>query len=529
MASQLLGILLAVLLLVSADLTSRLVAPVQAPADSGDDRPFPALRDDDDDFDDDEDEDEADDDDDEYDDDDEDDDDDDDLRRPYSPRDDDWMTPGNPGGESLDGSGVTRGPYLQLATPGAITIRWRTGEPVRSLVRYGTSPERLEFRSEGRAATQEHEVRLTGLRPDTRYHYSVGSPESAPAGGSFRTSPPVGTERRTRIWIIGDSGLRGRGQQRVQDAYDAFSNAAPIDVWLLLGDNAYTTGTFAQYQAGFFAPYRERLRSTVVWPARGNHDEIRNGANNDYYDFFTLPRAGEAGGTPSGTEAWFSFDHANIHFVCLDAEQLESGAGDGMIAWLRRDLAATRQDWLIAYLHHPPYSRGSHDSDKEGVMIQARKRLVPVLEDAGADLVVAVHSHSYERSYLLDGHYGPSTTLRQSMVLDRGNGRPDGDGAYRKATYGRLAPHEGTVYAVIGSSAKLSSGRLDHRAHLRSLGHLGSLVVDVSGPRLDAAFVDENRRVGDRFTILKGQSPLSQRVRQRGEPAGARAFGGLEP
>lgn len=112
------------------------------------------------------------------------------------------------------------------------------------------------------------------------------------------------------------------------------------------------------------------------------------------------------------------------------------------------------------------------------------------------------------------------------MILDRGDGGPNGDGPYRKPTFGRPAPNEGAVYAVVGSSSKLSGGRLDHRAHVRSLNVLGSLVIDVSGNRLDAAFVDDQRRVADRFTIVKGKDPISLRGDRmtRPRPRAARAL-----
>ena len=36
---------------------------------------------------------------------------------------------------------------------------------------------------------------------------------------------------------------------------------------------------------------------------------------------------------------------------------------------------------------------------------------VPLLEAHGVDLVLSGHSHAYERSVLLDGHYGDSSTF----------------------------------------------------------------------------------------------------------------------
>ena len=36
-----------------------------------------------------------------------------------------------------------------------------------------------------------------------------------------------------------------------------------------------------------------------------------------------------------------------------------------MASWLREDLMANTNEWLIAYWHSPPYTKGSHDSDND--------------------------------------------------------------------------------------------------------------------------------------------------------------------
>ena len=123
-----------------------------------------------------------------------------------------------------------------------------------------------------------------------------------------------------------------------------------------------------------------------------------------------------------------------------------------MMTWLQNDLAATNKKWIIAFWHHPPYTKGSHNSDTETELVQMRQNALPMLEAHGVDLVLTGHSHSYERSFLLDGHYGTSSTLTPAMKKDAGSGREDGTGAYEKATpIG--GQHEGVVYAVAGSSA----------------------------------------------------------------------------
>jgi hypothetical protein len=392
-----------------------------------------------------------------------------------------------------------------------MTVRWRTNLPTDSRVWLGPSPGALAVAATDAATTTEHEVRLTGLTPGARHFYAVGSTAGPLAGDdsahAFVTPPPAGEARATRIWVLGDSGLPGPGQDRVRDAYAAWTDTTRTDVWLMLGDNAYMTGTDAEYGAGLFTPYAGFLRGHCLWPTRGNHDFIHAGGGNDYYDLFTLPTAGEAGGLPSSTEAWYSFDHGDIHFVCLDSEGSSRAPGSAMLTWLAADLAATDRRWVIAFWHHPPYSKGSHDSDdvndSVGRMRDMRENVLPVLESHGVDLVLGGHSHSYERSYLLDGHYGTSGTLLPAMILDAGDGDPDGDGAYAKPTAG-TAPHEGEVVAVAGSSAQVGGGTLDHPAMVRSLNLLGSMVIDVDGDELRGTFLDDLGQVRDRFVLRKG-------------------------
>jgi hypothetical protein len=215
----------------------------------------------------------------------------------------------------------------------------------------------------------------------------------------------------------------------------------------------------------------------------------------------------------SGTEAYYSFDYGNIHYVCLDSQASDRSPDGAMLTWLKNDLAATKQDWIIVFFHHPPYTKGSHDSNTEKQLVEMRQNAGPIVEAGGVDLCLTGHSHSYERSFLLDGHYGTQDTLTAKMKIDAGDGRPDGSGPYRKATLG-TGIHEGAVYVVAGSSGKVSlandksraRGYLDHPAMFLSLARLGSFVIDVDGNKLDATFLSENGERLDYFTMIKGKS-----------------------
>ncbi|NIS31211.1 MAG: hypothetical protein GWN07_12840, partial [Actinobacteria bacterium] len=295
---------------------------------------------------------------------------------------------------------IDRGPYLQSGTADSMYVVWRTATSSSSVVCYGDSEDALTSRATAGDGTQ-HEVRITGLSPDTRYFYAISDDACPPPGGGdatqyFRTAPTIGADRPFRFWVVGDSGTGGSRQAAVRDAMLGHVGSALPDIYVHVGDMAYSDGTTQEFDDNFYAMYDGILRNTVCWPAMGNHEGHTSDSASQtgpYYEGYVLPVDGSAGGLPSGTEAYYSFDYANVHFVVLDSHQSGRDPGDPMLTWLEMDLAATDQDWIVAYWHHPPYSKGSHDSDGEGALVDMRENVNPILEAAGADLVLGGHSH----------------------------------------------------------------------------------------------------------------------------------------
>jgi hypothetical protein len=279
------------------------------------------------------------------------------------------------------------------------------------------------------------------------------------------------------------------------------------DLFLMLGDNAYGTGTDAEYQAAVFETYKELLRHTPVWPTLGNHEE-----SPDYFAMFTLPRDGEAGGLASGTENYYSFDYGNIHIVCLDSSLTDFSVGSPMLTWLRNDLSETSKDWIIAFWHHPPYTKGDYNSDVQPHMAAIRQNILPVLDAHGVDLVMAGHSHVYERSMLLNGHYGPSWTLQPQMILNDKSGRADLNEGYVKPA-GGMGEYQGCVFVVCGCSGQggLSEGMELHPAMKTNRGGFGSLVLQIDGLRLDGRFLRPSGDIDDFFTIDKSATSATNR------------------
>jgi hypothetical protein len=132
-----------------------------------------------------------------------------------------------------------------------------------------------------------------------------------------------------------------------------------------------------------------------------------------------------------------------------------------------------------------------------------RQGFNPVIEAYGADLNLTGHSHSYERSVLLDGHYGDSLSYNpMTHAKDSGNGDPAGDGAYQKNLL-EPAPNQGAVYSVVGSSSKNTGGLTQHPIMAYWDNYEGSLVIDIDGVRLDGYFIDKDGMEKDHFQITK--------------------------
>ena len=404
---------------------------------------------------------------------------------------------------------LLRGPWLQTPTTTNIIVKWRTDASVVGRVRYGDSPLNLSMSVTAGSAATDHRIDIRNLASNTRYYYGIGTPNGLLLSGPefhFTTLPLPGTRQKTRFWALGDCGTANVDQFNVRDAFYRAHGTNALDFILMLGDNAYNAGTDSEYQRAIFDTYPTLLRNKPLWSTIGNHETDQSTSPSStipYYQIFSLPRDGEAGGEASGTEDYYSFDHANIHFVCLDAMTSNRATNGNMANWLQSDLAGTTQDWIIAYWHHPPYTKGSHDSDDETQLIEMRRNFLPVLEAYGVDLVLCGHSHCYERSHLLNGHYGSSSFLSGAMILNAGGGRMDGAGAYVKPS-GAAAANRGAVYCVTGSAGKVSGGSLNHPAMFASLNRLGSLLVEVEGDRLDAWFIRETGATNDYFTIVKG-------------------------
>src|SRR5262245_51841064 len=197
---------------------------------------------------------------------------------------------------AAQGAVMTRGPYLQRASSSNIVVRWRTDIATSSRVQYGTNIANLNFKKDGTANVVNHEVVLSGLASGTRYYYTVGYTVGnlgtvlarTNTGQYFLTHPVPGATRPMRVWVIGDAGTGTASQAAVRNAFYTYNGTRDVNVWLQLGDNAYTSGTDAEYQKSVFNVYSNQLRRTVTWPTLGNHDTAQSTSFVNTYPYFSI-------------------------------------------------------------------------------------------------------------------------------------------------------------------------------------------------------------------------------------------------
>jgi acid phosphatase type 7 len=188
--------------------------------------------------------------------------------------------------------------------------------------------------------------------------------------------PPAAAAADPVIAAAGDIASSSSGDTATAKVLDTLNPS----LVLTLGDNAYESGTSAQFNS-YYEPTWGRHKSKTR-PSPGNHDYKTSGASG-YFGYF-----GSTAG-PSG-RGYYSFDVGSWHLVSLNSE-IARDAGSSQVGWLKSDLAATTQPCILAYWHKPRFSSGPHGSDAS---------LAPIwdaLAAVRADVVLAAHDHLYER------------------------------------------------------------------------------------------------------------------------------------
>lgn len=186
--------------------------------------------------------------------------------------------------------------------------------------------------------------------------------EAPQRGGTVPPGPWTEVGRgETRFVALGDAGEGNEAQFAVGRAIAKVCEERGCDFALYLGDNLYEVGVTdasdRQFQTKFEEPYAPV--DLVFHVALGNHDYGALG--NDWIRNQPQIEYSERSEKWSLPAPYYAFDHANVHFIALDTSQLFwDHEVDLQRAFVRADLAAVKDRWVVMFGHHPYVSNGRH-------------------------------------------------------------------------------------------------------------------------------------------------------------------------
>jgi acid phosphatase type 7 len=159
---------------------------------------------------------------------------------------------------------------------------------------------------------------------------------------------------------------------------------------LLMGDLQYETGSAADFQT-FYEPTFGEFKA-ITYPVPGNHEYFTEGAV-PYFDYFNGVGV-DSGRAGSRGRGFYSFNLGAWHVVALNTNCPQIGgcsARSAQATWLRADLAANKTKCTLAFMHSARFSSGEHGND------ELLRDLWRIMHEAGVDVVLSAHDHTYER------------------------------------------------------------------------------------------------------------------------------------
>jgi len=193
--------------------------------------------------------------------------------------------------------------------------------------------------------------------------------------------------------VIGDNGTGATPQYEVGKQMQAWHDKFPFVLVLMMGDNIYGSDRPQDFVKKFESPYKTLLDGGVKFYASlGNHDSPEQ----RLYKFYNMDG-----------KRYYSFKapKQDVRFFALESTYMDQD----QLAWLEKELEASREDWKIVFFHHPLYSSArTHGSETK-----LRASIEPLFIKYNVSLVLNGHDHVYERikpqngiPYIVEGSSG---------------------------------------------------------------------------------------------------------------------------
>jgi hypothetical protein len=228
----------------------------------------------------------------------------------------------------------------------------------------------------------------------------MGSAADAGGTGGSNTGGAGGGDGAGLVFLAGGDLSSSFGEQEATSKLlRDLMKSKPIGALLTLGDHAYEDVSASDLEQWYTPHFGTPEILAITHPAPGNHEYQTQDAK-DYFDYFNGSgnATGKAGDRDKG---YYSFDLGGWHFIALntndDCSQVACDEGSPQLTWLRSDLAANKARCTVAYMHHPRWNQGNVHGNSTVLA-----GVWDALYDAGADIVIAAHEHSYQQFAPMD-------------------------------------------------------------------------------------------------------------------------------
>lgn len=340
---------------------------------------------------------------------------------------------------SQDDIQITHAPYLQNLGENEVTIIWTVNKPSVGWVELapddGThfyQTERPKFFNAKNGIKQTstvHAVHLKGLKAGTRYRYRVYSQEVLSHVGwrviygnvaatsvygkqplEFQTSDH--SRQAVNFAMVNDI----HGKSDLLEKLVSHCDLKTTDMFLFNGDMVSIFNSEKEIFEGFMDKATELFASEIpMYYTRGNH-ETRGSFATAFQDYFS----------PKQEHIYYMFRQGPVCFVILDSGEDKPDSDLEYAGITVYDQYRTEQaEWLkgvleskeykeapfkVVVCHIPPFG-GWHGNE------EVAEKFMPLLNNAGVDIMLCAHLHRYIRNDAKEGVRFPIIVNSNNTVL----------------------------------------------------------------------------------------------------------------